>query len=134
MHRAQLKKVALWLLFAAAFIAIASSRYYGNDYHISVASACEPVNTEAQLRAFVNGRSYWANQRKLVEDELISLSPDSTASLEALSDSVLAPYPGLGQSVEAGRGAQRVERTARLRELVALYETCKAKRPEWRSK
>lgn len=134
MNRAQLKKGALWLLFAAAVIVIASSRYYGNDYHISLTSACEPVDREAQLRVFLNGRNYWANQRKLVEDELIFLSPASTAEMEVLSDSVLAPYPGLRQSVEAGEAARRTERTARLRELAALYKTCKATRPEWTSK
>jgi hypothetical protein len=133
-NRAQLNKVGLWLLFAAAVIVVASSRYYGNDYHISLTAGCEPVDSEAQLRVFLNGRNYWANQRKLVEDELIFLSPASTAEMEALSDSVLAPYPALQQSVVAGEGARRAGRTARLRELAALYKTCKANRPEWTSK
>lgn len=134
MNRARLNKITLWLLFAAAVIVVASSRYYGNDYHISLTAACEPIDREAQFRIFLNGRNYWANQRKLVEDEFIFLSPTSTAEMETFSDSVLTPYPGLRQSVEAGGGARRTERTARLRELVNLDKTCKAKHPEWTSK
>ncbi len=131
MNRAQLKKATLFLLFVVLVIAIASSRYYGDDYHISLSSACEPVDREAQIRAFINGKDYWVNQRKLVESEMIFLSPESSAEMEALSNSVLAPYPGLRDSVAAGRDARLAERTARLRKLVALHNACKAKRPEW---
>lgn len=133
-NRAQLKKVALYLLFVTLVITIASSRYYGDDYHISLTSARKPVDREAKFRAFINGQDYWTNQRKLVEDEMIFLSPEISARMEALSNSVLVPYPGLRQSVDAGRDTRLVKRTARLRELVALHNACKAKCPEWMRK
>jgi hypothetical protein len=36
-------KGALYLSFVMLIIAIASSRYYGDDYHVSLTSTCEPV-------------------------------------------------------------------------------------------
>ncbi len=133
-NQVQLKKAALYLLLVVLIIAIASSRYYGDDYHVSLASTCDPIDREAQFRALLNGQNYWANQRKLVENEIIFLSPENSAQMESLSSSVLAPYPTLRESVAAGRDARLVERAARLRELVALYNTCKAKRSEWTRK